>query len=210
MGFPVLSAALGEDKLIYGVVYVGVFNLINWSIGIILFDRKAMSWKRLLCVPCLSASIVRPDPLRCQHPPASVLTNALDMLGNTTTPLAMMIVGARLTKLKLADLSDVKLLLACAPAPADLPAGRLRRVASAGRFRMGAKHADALHGHALRRRPGHSGRDLRRRRPHGLPRRSGQHPAFRRHHTADAHHPLTLAPLSAHRRRARMPKAGAS
>ena len=34
MGFPVLSAALGEDKLIYGVVYVGVFNLINWSIGI--------------------------------------------------------------------------------------------------------------------------------------------------------------------------------
>ena len=44
----------------------------------------------------------------------SVLTNALDMLGNTTTPLAMMIVGARLTKLKLADLGDVKLLLACA------------------------------------------------------------------------------------------------
>ena len=114
MGFPVLSAALGEDKLIYGVVYVGVFNLINWSIGIILFDRRAMSWKRLLCVPCLSASIVGLILFVANIRLPSVLTNALDMLGNTTTPLAMMIVGARLTKLKLADLGDVKLLLACA------------------------------------------------------------------------------------------------
>lgn len=114
MGFPVLSAALGADKLIYGVVYIGVFNLVNWSIGIGLFDRGAVSWKRLLRVPCLIASVLGLVLFVAGIRLPAPVTSALDMLGQTTTPLAMLIVGARLVQLRASDLRDMKLLLACA------------------------------------------------------------------------------------------------
>lgn len=113
MGFPVLSAAFGADKLIYGVIYVAVFNLLNWSIGVVLFDPSALSWKRLLRVPCLTASIVGIILFIGNIRLPQMLTGAMSLMGDTTTPLAMFIVGTRLTQLKLSDMRDGPLLLAC-------------------------------------------------------------------------------------------------
>ncbi len=33
MGYPVITAALGEEALIYAVIYVAAFNLMVWTVG---------------------------------------------------------------------------------------------------------------------------------------------------------------------------------
>lgn len=114
MGFPVLAAAFGEDKLIYGVVYVGIFNLLCWSVGIMVFDRHALDLRGLLKIPTLIASALGLVLFVASIRLPGVLVSAMEMMGDTTTPLAMFIVGSRLTQLRLGDLKDGELLLACA------------------------------------------------------------------------------------------------
>ncbi|MDO4484864.1 MAG: AEC family transporter [Clostridia bacterium] len=114
MGFPILVAAFGEEAMIYGAVYVGVFNLLNWSVSMMLYDKAYMNLKKLLTIPAMIAVIIGFALFVCQIFLPEFLQDALSMMGNTTTPLAMFIIGARLTKTRLADLKDTRLLTICA------------------------------------------------------------------------------------------------
>ena len=113
MGFPVLSAAFGSENLIYGVIYIAVFNLLGWSAGVMLFDRSALSLRKLFKVPSLIAAVLGIVffLLRIRLP--GVVLEAMDAMGGMTTPLAMFIIGARLSKLHLSDIRDVKMLSVC-------------------------------------------------------------------------------------------------
>lgn len=113
MGFPVLIAAFGEENLIYGIMYVAIFNALNWSAGVAIFDRKALSLKKIFTVPSLLAAIVGIILFLCKIHLPDVLCEAMDLMGSTTTPVAMFIVGARLSQLRAKDLQDAPLLLAC-------------------------------------------------------------------------------------------------
>lgn len=114
IGLPIMSAALGDDKLIYGIIYAGVSNLVIWSIGVMIYDRSAWNWKRMFLIPTLIASIIGLILFVAGIRLPDVLFETLDMLGQTTTPLAMFIIGTRLTELRLRDMCDAKLLLLCA------------------------------------------------------------------------------------------------
>ena len=113
MGFPVLNAAFGSENLIYCVLYVAIFNLLGWSVGVMLFDRSALSLRKIIQVPSLIAAVlgIVLFLLRIRLP--GVLLDAMETMANLTTPLAMFIIGARLSKLCFNDLRDVKMLLAC-------------------------------------------------------------------------------------------------
>jgi len=113
MGFPVLISAFGEEKLIYGIIYVAIFNVILWSIGVLIFDRHALSLKKIFTVPTLLASILGVILFLANIRLPAMINEALDLMGSTTTPVAMFIVGARLSQLRLQDIKDWKLLLAC-------------------------------------------------------------------------------------------------
>ena len=59
MGYPVVIATLGEDMLIYAVVFVGAFNLMCWTFGSFFFGGiSAIQPKKLLTNPSLIAVIV--------------------------------------------------------------------------------------------------------------------------------------------------------
>lgn len=122
MGFPVLMAAYGEENLIYGIIYVAIFNILCWSVGILLFDRKALSAKKILTIPSLAASVLGIVLFAVGVRLPAMVCEALNLMGGTTTPLAMFIVGTRLSRLQASDLKDVKLLLACALRLIVLPA----------------------------------------------------------------------------------------
>ena len=113
MGFPVLSAAFGADNLIYGVLYVAVFNLLGWSVGVMLFDRSALSLRRILKVPSLIAAVLGIVLFLLGIRLPKIVVDAMDAMASITTPLAMFIIGTRLTKVRLSDMRDVKMLLAC-------------------------------------------------------------------------------------------------
>ena len=113
MGYPVLTAAYGAENLIYCVMYVAIFNVLGWSVGVMLFDRDALDLRKLLKVPSLIAALLGLILFALEIRLPSVLLDAMNTMGNVTTPLAMFIIGTRLTQLHLSDLKDVKLLLTC-------------------------------------------------------------------------------------------------
>ena len=114
MGYPVITATMGEDALIYAVMCVTAFNLMSWTLGAYFFGgRKAMQPQRLLTNPTIIAVIGGMALFLTGWTLPSFVNSALDMMGATTTPLAMFVIGARLISLRREHLQDVKLLLVC-------------------------------------------------------------------------------------------------
>lgn len=114
MGYPVITAAFGEDALIYAVMYVTSFNLMSWTLGAYYYGgRKAMQPRRLLTNPSLLAIVLGMTLFLTGWRLPSFVNSALDMLGGTTTPLAMFVIGARLISLKREHLTDKPLMLTC-------------------------------------------------------------------------------------------------
>lgn len=114
MGYPVITAALGDGALIYAVVFVAAFNLMCWTLGAYFYGgAKAMQPQRLLTNPSLIAIAVGLLLFFTGWRLPGFINNALDMIGSVTTPVAMFVIGARLISLRPAHLKDTKLLLMC-------------------------------------------------------------------------------------------------
>ena len=114
MGYSVITATMGENALIYAVMFVTAFNLMSWTLGAYFFGgHKAMQPQRLLTNPTIIAVIGGMALFLTGWTLPSFVNSALDMMGATTTPLAMFVIGARLISLRREHLQDVKLLLAC-------------------------------------------------------------------------------------------------
>jgi len=115
MGYPVITATMGEDALIYAVMFVTAFNLMCWTLGAYFYGgRKAMQPQKLLMNPTIWAVIGGLLLFLTGWTLPSFVNSALNMMGSTTTPVAMFVIGARLISLRREHLKDVKLLLVCA------------------------------------------------------------------------------------------------
>ena len=115
MGYPVIIAAFGEDALVYAVLYVTGFQLMCWTLGAYFFGgRKAVNPLRILRTPSICGIAIGLVLLLTGLRLPSFVNDALDMIGATTTPLAMFIVGTRLLGLRKEHLLDKPLLLTCA------------------------------------------------------------------------------------------------
>ena len=118
MGLPFLQSLFPDspETLIYGAVIVAVFNFLNWTVGVALLtgERRHMKLSRALLNPASVALLISlPLFLLLQRPLselfsagtyAQILTDKLlfsfDLLGNTVTPLAMIVLGIRLSEMK--------------------------------------------------------------------------------------------------------------
>ncbi|MBQ8555902.1 MAG: AEC family transporter [Clostridia bacterium] len=115
MGYPVIIATMGEGALIYAVVFVAAFNLMCWTLGAYYYGGPtAMQPQKLLTNPSLIAVAGGLLLFFTGWRLPGFINDALNMMGGTTTPLAMFVIGARLISLRLEHLRDVKLLLVCA------------------------------------------------------------------------------------------------
>lgn len=102
MGIPVLRAMLGADAILYLTVFMAVFNISIFSYGILLLQKDAPGGGG----PLPLARMVNPGTVSAA---AALILYALDiqlpallaepvsLLGNTTTPLAMVVIGSSLT-----------------------------------------------------------------------------------------------------------------
>jgi predicted permease len=114
MGYPLIIAALGEEKMIYAVMYTAAFNLLTWTIGVYLYAGKSgLSLKKALLNPTLIAVLLGILCFAFSIRIPKVPLDAMNMLGDTTTPLAMVVIGARLADLQSSDLKDGMLLFSC-------------------------------------------------------------------------------------------------
>ena len=115
MGFPVIIAALGEEALIYAVIYVAAFQLICWTLGAYVFGgREAMRPSELFGNPSLLAVIAGLVLFLTGWRLPGFVNDGLSMMGSVTTPVAMFVIGSNLVGLKPSHLSDRPMLTACA------------------------------------------------------------------------------------------------
>ncbi len=109
MGFPLIEAIFGTGALIYAVIFNVVFNLLVYSVGILMIGKGEsgvrLQPKKLLNMPfvCGVLSILLYFA-RVELP--QVVLDSLGFMGNVTTPVAMLILGATIAGMQLKELFD--------------------------------------------------------------------------------------------------------
>ena len=99
MGLPLIQMVLGEQAMVYGVINLIVFNLFNWSQGVVLMGgRKQISLKQAVLNPGILGIIAAMRLFVCGITLPSMVGNAVNFLGSMNTPLAMVIIGAQMAQ----------------------------------------------------------------------------------------------------------------
>ncbi len=98
MGIPVISGLLGSEGVIYVSVYISTFTLLSWTLGVSIFAGKTGSLKKILLNPSILAIAAGLLLFIFSVRLPAVLRNVTASVGNITTPLSMMLIGAILTE----------------------------------------------------------------------------------------------------------------
>ena len=109
MGYPIMKALFGNDAVFYTALFNILFNLEVFTLGVILINygndvKMKLNPKNLLS-PGVVASIIAIFIYFLEIPIPDVIANSCGMVGDMTTPLAMMIIGATLANIKVKELS---------------------------------------------------------------------------------------------------------
>ena len=122
MGLPLIQLVLGEQALVYGVIVLMVFNLFNWSQGVVLMGgRDQVSLRQAVLNPGILGAAAGLALFLGVSLPAP-LGSAVSFLGSMNTPLAMVIIGAQMAWADWrALLGSRGILLACALKLAAMP-----------------------------------------------------------------------------------------
>ena len=108
MGFPVISAIFGDEALIYAVIFMVVFNVLVYSIGILLIntnESNGFNLKKLVNMPFIAAVLSIILYFANIKLPDMVMTS-FNFMGNITTPVAMLILGATVATMPIKELFD--------------------------------------------------------------------------------------------------------
>jgi len=108
MGFPIIKVFFGDIGVFYTIVINLVFTAFVWTYGILLFDSQGkMNLRKLLNIGTISCFIAIFMFLFDLRLPYSLQT-ALDLIGKTNTPLAMLLIGALIAEIDIKKLVSNK------------------------------------------------------------------------------------------------------
>ena len=95
MGLPAIQAILGDQAMLYGALFLLPLNCLMYGYGESLFRKGKFSFKKFMNGPMIASVIA--------------LVLCIFNIGNVTTPLSMMVIGAGLVKMDVKELLDLKL-----------------------------------------------------------------------------------------------------
>ncbi len=102
IGFPVVTSIFGQGALFYASVFTFPFNILAFTLGILFVARGQegvrLEWKRLIS-PALVSAILAVILALLQIPSPPVLGEACSLLGQITTPAALLIIGSSLAEI---------------------------------------------------------------------------------------------------------------
>lgn len=97
MGLPLLAAILGEEALIFGGLAIVMFNLFQWSHGVLIMGGKG-SLRQTVVNPGTVALAVGLTLLLTGWSLPGPISKTVGYVADLNTPLAMMVVGAQMAK----------------------------------------------------------------------------------------------------------------
>ena len=112
MGYPVVELIIGKEGVFYSAVFNIWFNVLTWTVGVRIMSHEAsLPRKKALLNPGMISVFVGLvlffTPLRLP----SFLDEALGLLGESTIPLAMVVVGIILASTKLSTILKSRIIL---------------------------------------------------------------------------------------------------
>ncbi len=106
MGIPIVSSVFGSEYVIYVAVFMMVFNIHIFTVGVIILQGKPSSLKEMvkkLCTPGVIAALMAFVIVLVGISVPAPLENLLESVGSTTTPMAMIEIGSQLAQVNLLD-----------------------------------------------------------------------------------------------------------
>lgn len=115
LGYPVIEVIFPEHGLFYGVIYVIIHNLFIWTHGVMTMsgaDIKHLNIKKIFLNPGIIATvasfIIYVSKVRFPDP----VFRGIDLVGDMTFPLAMVIIGSLIADMKLSDIfKDIRVII---------------------------------------------------------------------------------------------------
>lgn len=103
IGFPIVFSIYGNEGVIYASIFNLFFTAFLWTYGVILFNGKMKreDIKKVLLNPAIVAVFIGLIIMIFAFDIPSVLSSTLDLVGNMTSPLSMIIVGVILGNAKI-------------------------------------------------------------------------------------------------------------
>ncbi|MBF7096713.1 AEC family transporter [Alkalibacter mobilis] len=99
MGFPVLNSIFGQEAVFYGAVFNLPFNALVFTLGVYIMQKEKGSFKaRQLVSPALIATIIGMMFFIFSIKIPGMINQPLSMIGDMTTPLSMIFIGASLSE----------------------------------------------------------------------------------------------------------------
>lgn len=116
MGYPVIYSIYKDIGVFYTALFNMPFDLIMWTFGIVIMSRsnknqRDINYKKILLNPGLLSIIVGYTLFLFSIKLPKPIFETLNMLGSTTTPMSMILVGSILAESKLEDSFKQKKLL---------------------------------------------------------------------------------------------------
>ena len=114
VGFPIAQVLVGEIAIFYGSVFNIMYNLFMFTYGIYLLTgtRKGIGkmLRSAMLDPCALASFAMVAICLFQIKFPAFLNDGLNLLGNTCTPLAMLVIGAGMTECRLHEVFSQRII----------------------------------------------------------------------------------------------------
>lgn len=107
MGFPVLQAIFGDESVFYAAIFNMGFNLLVFTLGVVMMNhgnekRINLSIKNVL-TPGVIASLIALLIYFTKLQFPVVISNTVSMIGNITTPIAMLLIGSTLANMPIKE-----------------------------------------------------------------------------------------------------------
>lgn len=106
MGYPVIGSVYGKIGIFYTAIYNIPFNILVFSLGIMLFTKNKdfKSMRKEVISPALISIFIGIIIFVFSIKLPSPIYKTLDMVGSTTTPLAMIIIGSMIAEMEVKNI----------------------------------------------------------------------------------------------------------
>lgn len=115
MSLPLQQALLGDEGVLYGSVFIAVFNIFIWSYGIVLMsgDKKYLTPKKLVINPGIIGIAVGLVIFLLSIPVPKIIAEPINYMAALNTPIPMIIIGYHLAKSNILNgIKNIKCLFA--------------------------------------------------------------------------------------------------
>ncbi len=108
MGFPLLTAVFGSEGIFYGSAYFTIFTVLSWTHGVYIYGKKEaeLNVKKIILNPGIIGVIIGVSLFLIRIELPYVAGESIGYISMLNTPLAMLVLGTHMAKIKLKDITD--------------------------------------------------------------------------------------------------------